>query len=322
MQKRHLGKSGLTVSALGLGCMGMSEFYGRTNDDESIKTIHYALDSGINFLDTADMYGMGKNEELVGKAIKNRRKEVFLATKFGVIRGKDGSFLPNNGRPEYVRVACEASLRRLGMDYIDLYYLHGPDPSTPIEDTIGAMAELVRAGNVRFIGISNISPDGIRKANSVHPIAVLQSEYSLWDRTVESEVLPVCRELGIGFVCYSPLGRGSLTGRIKSIEDLSEDDARRSHPRFLPENYQKNLRLINRIEEIARMKGCLPAQLAIAWLLAQGDDIVPIPGSKKIKHLEENIKALDIKLSLDELEQINKAAPRGFIVGAPYPERK
>jgi aryl-alcohol dehydrogenase-like predicted oxidoreductase len=322
MQKRHLGKSGLTVSALGLGCMGMSEFYGRTNDDESIKTIHYALDSGINFLDTADMYGMGKNEELVGKAIINRRKEVFLATKFGVIRGKDGSFLPNNGRPEYVTVACEASLRRLGMDYIDLYYLHGPDPSTPIEDTIGAMAELVRAGKVRFIGISNISPDGIRKANSVHPIAVLQSEYSLWDRTVENEVLPVCRELGIGFVCYSPLGRGSLTGQIKRVEDLSEDDARRFHPRFLPENYQKNLRLINRIEEIAKIKGCLPAQLAIAWLLAQGDDIVPIPGSKTTKHLEENIKALGIKLTLDELEQISKAAPRGFIVGAPYPERR
>jgi aryl-alcohol dehydrogenase-like predicted oxidoreductase len=322
MQKRHLGKSGLSVSALGLGCMGMSEFYGRTNDDESIKTIHYALDSGINFFDTADMYGMGKNEELVGEAIINRRKEVFLATKFGVIRGKDGSFLPNNGRPEYVPVACEASLRRLGIDYIDLYYLHGPDPSTPIEDTIGAMAELVRAGKVRFVGISNISPDGIRKANSVHPITVLQSEYSLWDRTVENEILPVCRELGIGFVCYSPLGRGSLTGRIKRVEDLSEDDARRSHPRFLPENYRKNLRLIDRIEEIAKIKGCLPAQLAIAWLLAQGDDIVPIPGSKTIKHLEENIKALDIKLSIDELEQIDKAAPRGFIAGAPYPERK
>jgi aryl-alcohol dehydrogenase-like predicted oxidoreductase len=322
MEKRHLGKSGLTVSVLGLGCMGMSEFYGRTNDDESIKTILYGLDSGINFLDTADMYGMGKNEELVGKAIINRRKEVFLATKFGVIRGKDGSFLPNNGRPEYVTVACEASLRRLGMDYIDLYYLHGPDPSTPIEDTIGAMGELVRAGKVRFVGISNISPDGIRKANSVHPVAVLQSEYSLWDRTVENEVLPVCRELGIGFVCYSPLGRGSLTGQIKSIEDLSEDDARRSHPRFLPENYQKNLRLINRIEEIAKIKGYPPAQLAIAWLLAQGDDIVPIPGSKTINHLKENIKALDIKLTIDELEQINNAAPRGFIVGAPYPERK
>ena len=322
MQKRHLGKSGLTVSAIGLGCMGMSEFYGRTNDDESIKTIHYALDSGINLLDTADMYGMGKNEELVGKAIKNRRKEVFLATKFGKIRGKDGSFLPNNGRPEYVAVACEASLRRLGMDYIDLYYLHGPDPNTPIEDTIGAMAKLVKAGKVRFIGISNISPDGIRKAHSVHPIAVLQSEYSLWDRTVESEVLPVCRELGIGFVCYSPLGRGSLTGQIKSIEDLSANDARRSHPRFLPENYQKNLRLINRVEEIARIKGCQPAQLAIAWLLAQGDDIAPIPGSKTIKHLKDNIKALDIKLTNDELEQINKAAPQGFIVGAPYPESR
>jgi len=322
MEEKRLGKSELMVSTIGLGCMGMSEFYGRLNDEESSKTIHHALDLGINFLDTADMYGMGKNEEFVGKAIKERRKEVILATKFGVIRGENGSFLGRNGRPEYVPSACEESLRRLGVDYIDLYYLHGPDSKTPIEETIGAMSKLVTKGQVRYIGISNISPEGIRRAHSTHPIVALQSEYSLWDRAVEVEVIPVCRELGIGFVCYSPLGRGALTGHIKRVENLDQDDARRSHPRFQGDNFQKNLLLVKRIEEIAKEKGCRPSQLALAWLLAQGEDIVPIPGMKTVKHLKENIGALKVKLTADDLVRIDKAVPRGAVSGAPYPERQ
>ena len=322
MEKRRLGKSELCVSAMGLGCMGMSEFYGRSDETEARKTIYRALDLGINFLDTADMYGMGRNEEFVGKVIRERRNEVILATKFGKIRGKDGSFLANTGRPEYVPSACEASLRRLRVDHIDLYYLHGPDPKTPIEETIGAMTNLVTKGQVRYLGISNILPEGIRRAWSVHPIAALQSEYSIWDRAVEAEVIPICRELGIGFVCYSPLGRGALTGRIKDIEILDKDDARRAHPRFMGENFRKNLLLVNKIEELAEEKGCPPSQLALAWLLEQGEDIVPIPGTKKVKYLEENVGALKVKLTADDLARIDRAAPAGTVVGAPYPEMK
>jgi aryl-alcohol dehydrogenase-like predicted oxidoreductase len=322
MGKKRRGKSDLMVSAIGLGCMGMSEFYGPLNDEESSKTIHHALDLGMNFLDTADMYGMGKNEEFVGKVIKERRKEVILATKFGVIRGKNGSFLGRNGRPEYVPDACEESLRRLGVDYIDLYYLHGPDPETPIEETIGAMSKLVTKGQVRYLGISNQSPEGIRRAHSVYPIVALQSEYSLWDRAVEVEVIPVCRELEIGFVCYSPLGRGALTGHIKRVEDLNKDDARRSHPRFQGENFQKNLLLVQTIEEIAKEKGCQPSQLALAWLLSKGEDIVPIPGMKTIKHLKENIGALKVKLTADDLVRIEKAFPSGAVAGASHPPRR
>jgi aryl-alcohol dehydrogenase-like predicted oxidoreductase len=322
MGKKRLGKSDLMVSAIVLGCMGMSEFYGPLNDEESSKTIHHALDLGMNFLDTADMYGMGKNEEFVGKVIKERRKEVILATKFGVIRGKNGSFLGRNGRPEYVPDACEESLRRLGVDYIDLYYLHGPDPETPIEETIGAMSKLVTKGQVRYLGISNQSPEGIRRAHSVYPIVALQSEYSLWDRAVEVEVIPVCRELEIGFVCYSPLGRGALTGHIKRVEDLNKDDARRSHPRFQGENFQKNLLLVQTIEEIAKEKGCQPSQLALAWLLSKGEDIVPIPGMKTIKHLKENIGALKVKLTADDLVRIEKAFPSGAVAGASHPPRR
>jgi aryl-alcohol dehydrogenase-like predicted oxidoreductase len=322
MEKKRLGKTDVMVSEIGLGCMGMSEFYGRSDEEESVRTIHRALDLGINFLDTADMYGMGKNEEFVGRAIKGRRKEVVLATKFAVIRGQDGSFLGRDGRPEYARSACEASLRRLGVDVIDLYYLHGPDPDTPIEETIGAMSELVTKGHVRYIGISNISPEGIRRANVVHPITALQSEYSIWDRAVESEVIPVCRELGIGFVCYSPLGRGALTGQIKRIEALDKDDARREHPRFQGENYKKNLLLVEKIEEIAREKGCRPSQLALAWLLSRGEDVVPIPGMRSRRHLEENLGALEVKLTDEDLERIDKAAPVGIVEGAPYPPAK
>ena len=289
MQRRTLGREGLTVSALGLGCMGMSEFYAGRDDAESIATIHRALDRGIDFLDTADMYGPFTNERLVGKAIRGRRDAVVLATKFGNQRGEDGGFLGVNGRPDYVRKSCDSSLQRLGVDHIDLYYQHRVDRSVPIEETVGAMAQLVEEGKVRFLGLSEASPSTIRRAHTEYRISALQTEYSLWTRDPEDEVLPLCRELGIGFVAYSPLGRGFLTGRFRSFEDLPEDDYRRNSPRFQGDNFQKNLDLVQRVEEIARRKRCTPAQLALAWLLAQGDDIVPIPGTKQRRYLDENI---------------------------------
>ena len=323
MDQRRLGSEGLVVSELGLGCMGMSEFYGTGDEDESIATIHRAIELGVTFLDTADMYGPFTNEKLVGKAIADRRDQVVLATKFGNVRGEDGSFRGVSGEPDYVREACDASLSRLGVEYIDLYYQHRVDPETPIEETVGAMKELVQAGKVRYLGLSEAGPETIRKANSVHPISALQSEYSLFTRDVEDEVLPTVRELGIGFVPYSPLGRGFLTGRWRSLDDMPEDDTRSARfPRFAEENFKKNLKLADRVREVADGKGITPGQLALAWLLAQGDDIVPIPGTKRRKYLEDNAGAAGVTLTEDDLARIEEAMPRGSAAGERYPEEQ
>ena len=323
MDRRNLGSEGLVVSEIGLGCMGMSEFYGTADEDESTATIHRAIDLGITFLDTADMYGPFTNEKLVGRAIAGRRDEVVLATKFGNVRGEDGSFLGVSGKPDYVREACDASLSRLGVDHIDLYYQHRVDPETPIEETVGAMKELVEAGKVRYLGLSEAGAGTIRKAHAVHPISALQSEYSLFTRDVEDEILPTVRELGIGFVPYSPLGRGFLTGRWRSIEDMPENDTRSARfPRFARENFQKNLELADRVREVADGKDITPGQLALAWLLAQGDDIVPIPGTKRREYLEENAGAAGLTLTEDNLARIEEAMPRGSAAGERYREEQ
>jgi aryl-alcohol dehydrogenase-like predicted oxidoreductase len=320
MQTRTLGGGGLVVSALGLGCMGMSGVYGAADEAEAISTIHQAIDLGVTFLDTADAYGSGHNETLIGKAIRDRRYKVIIATKFGLSDiSKGGYAIPVNGRPEYVRSACEASLQRLGIETIDLYYQHRVDPTTPIEDTIGTMAELVQEGKVRFIGLSEASGATIRRAHAVHPISALQSEYSLWSRDVEDGILATCRELKIGFVPWSPLGRGFLTGEIKTFEDLEPNDWRRMSPRFEGENFQRNLDLVDRVRELAHTKNCTPAQLAIAWLLKQGEDLVPIPGTKRVSYLLENLGALEIELTTDELDRIDEIIPKGSASGDRYP---
>jgi aryl-alcohol dehydrogenase-like predicted oxidoreductase len=319
MERRTLGQ-GLEVSAIGLGCMGMSEFYGARDEQQALDTIHRALDLGVTFLDTADMYGPFTNEKLVARAIAGRRHEVQLATKFGNVRGENGEYLGIRGDADYVRQACEASLERLGVDHIDLYYQHRVDKDTDIEETVGAMAELVEAGKVRHVGLSEASPETIRRAHAVHPITALQTEYSLWTRDPEDEILPTIRELGIGFVAYSPLGRGFLSGRITSPEDLDADDFRRRNPRFQGENFDRNLELVDRVREIAGEKGATPSQLALAWVLRQGDDIVPIPGTKRVAYLEENAGAASVELSDDELARIEEAFPKGATSGERYPD--
>jgi aryl-alcohol dehydrogenase-like predicted oxidoreductase len=320
MKQTPLGNQGLVVSALGLGCMGMSEFYGASTESEAIATIHRSIDLGSTFLDTADMYGPFTNEKLVGKAIRDRRDQVIIATKFGNVRGEDGSFLGIDGSPDYVRNACDASLRRLGVDTIDLYYQHRVDTKTPIEETVGAMAELVNAGKVRYLGLSEAAPRTIRRAHITHPISALQTEYSLWSREPEDELLETVRDLGIGFVAYSPLGRGFLTGRYRSIDDLEPDDYRRKAPRFQGDNFRRNLLLVEKIEDLARRKKVTPSQLAIAWVLHQGEDIVPIPGTKHVRYLEENLGALEIVLTDEELREIDTIAPKGVAIGERYPD--
>jgi aryl-alcohol dehydrogenase-like predicted oxidoreductase len=320
METRKLGQQGLEVSALGLGCMGMSDFYGSRDETESIATINRALDLGVTFLDTADMYGVGANEELVGRVVRERREWIVVATKFGNVRGSDGSFKGINGRPDYVRSACDASLKRTGLEVIDLYYQHRVDPDVPIEETVGAMAELVRAGKVKYLGLSEAAPATIRRAHAVHPITALQTEYSLWSRDVEDQILPTVRELGIGFVPYSPLGRGFLTGQFKTPDDLDAGDTRRNHPRFQGAAFQKNLDLVAAIGTMAADKGCTPAQIALAWVLRQGEDIVPIPGTKRRKYLEDNLGALDVELSDADLARIDDILPPGAAQGTRYPD--
>lgn len=320
MQTRELGTSGLRVSAIGLGCMGMSDFYGARDETQSLNTLRHAVDIGITFWDTSDIYGPKTNEQLVGRALEGVRDRVALATKFGILRNDAGDFLGVDGSPEYVRAACDASLKRLGVEHIDLYYQHRVDPETPIEDTVGAMARLVQEGKVRHLGLSEASVDTLRRACKVHPIAALQTEYSLWSRDVESEILPACRELGVSLVAYSPLGRGFLSGQIKTVDDLDEDDWRRSNPRFQGENFTKNLELVEKIEQLAREKSCTPAQLALAWLLAQGGDVVPIPGTRNAERLAENAAAVDVALSADELKAIDAILPPDAAAGLRYPE--
>jgi len=321
MQYRRLGKSSLVVSAEGLGCMGMSQSYGELDDKESVATIHHAIDRGVTFLDTADVYGMGANEDLVGRTIKSRRNEIILATKFGNVRASDGRFIGVNSRPEYVQSACEASLKRLNLPAIDLYYQHRVDPEVPIEDTIGAMARLVEQGKVRYLGMSEAGAKTIRRAHAVHPIAALQSEYSLWTREPEDEILPLCEELGIGFVPYSPLGRGMLTGQLKSAEEFNAADFRRTSPRFQGENFDKNLQMVRQIEQMASEKRCTAAQLALAWVLAKGDTLVPIPGTKRRKYLDDNLGALDVALSSADLARLEEIAPKGAAAGPRYGEQ-
>ncbi len=321
MENRNLGSQGLTASRIGLGCMGMSEFYGHRNDHESINVLHHAIQLGVTFWDTADMYGPFLNEELVGQALKGRREKITLATKFGIVRNLENPQIRAvNGKPEYVQSACEASLKRLDVDVIDLYYLHRKDPATPIEETVGAMAKLIEQGKIRAIGLSEVSAATLRKAHKVHPITALQTEFSIWSREPEDEIIQTCKELGIAFVAYSPLGRGFLTGQIKKFEDFAADDYRRFSPRFQGENFEKNLQLVSKIEHLAQKKNCTTSQLALAWVMAQGDHIFPIPGTKHIKYLEENVGALNVHLSADELKEIDAIAPKGAAAGMRYPE--